>query len=55
MQILKNATTFRFDGSDAMPAAVGAGSFWKEMTAWVAEGKSNQAVLDAIEASWPAS
>ncbi len=55
VQILKNATTFRFDGSDAMPAAVGAGSFWKEMTAWVAEGKSNQAVLDAIEASWPAS
>lgn len=55
VQILKNATTFRFDGSDAMPAAVGAGSFWKEMTAWVAEGKSNQAVLDAIEASWPTS
>ena len=55
VQSLKNATTFRFDGSDAMPAAVGAGSFWKEMTAWVAEGKSNQAVLDAIEASWPAS
>ena len=55
VQILKNATTFRFDGSDAMPAAVGAGSFWKEMTAWVAEGKSSKAVLDAIEASWPKS
>jgi alpha-glucoside transport system substrate-binding protein len=23
------ATIFRFDGSDAMPGAVGAGSFWK--------------------------
>lgn len=55
VQILKNATTFRFDGSDAMPAAVGAGSFWKEMTAWVAEGKSDKDVLDAIEASWPKS
>ena len=30
---------FRFDGSDLMPAAVGAGSFWKEMTAWIT-GKS---------------
>jgi len=24
------------------------------MTAWFAEGKSSQAVLDAIQASWPA-
>jgi alpha-glucoside transport system substrate-binding protein len=53
VQILKNATTFRFDGSDVMPAAVGAGTFWKEMTAWVAENKSDKAVLDAIEKSWP--
>lgn len=53
VQILKNATTFRFDGSDVMPAAVGAGTFWKEMTAWVAEDKSDKAVLDAIEKSWP--
>ena len=55
VDILKNATTFRFDGSDAMPAAVGAGSFWKEMTAWLAEDKSDKAVLDAIEGSWPKS
>jgi alpha-glucoside transport system substrate-binding protein len=55
VDILKNATTFRFDGSDAMPAAVGAGSFWKEMTAWIAEDKSDKAVLDAIEGSWPKS
>jgi len=51
--LLKTASTFRFDGSDLMPAAVGAGSFWKEMTAWFAENKSDKAVLDAIEASWP--
>ena len=53
VEILQSATTFRFDGSDLMPAAVGAGSFWKEMTAWIAENKSDAAVLDAIEASWP--
>ncbi|MDR0784170.1 MAG: ABC transporter substrate-binding protein [Propionibacteriaceae bacterium] len=44
---------FRFDGSDLMPSVVGAGSFWKEMTAYFAQGKSEQSVLDAIEATWP--
>jgi len=53
VDILQNATLFRFDGSDVMPAGVGAGSFWTEMTAWVAEDKDNQAVLDAIYATWP--
>lgn len=53
VDILQNATLFRFDASDLMPAEVGAGSFWREMTAWVAEDKSNDAVLNAIEASWP--
>jgi alpha-glucoside transport system substrate-binding protein len=45
---------FRFDGSDLMPGAVGAGSFWKQMTNWIALGKSSQEVADAIEKSWPA-
>jgi alpha-glucoside transport system substrate-binding protein len=45
---------FRFDGSDQMPGAVGAGSFWKEMTAWIT-GESTKAALDKIEKSWPAS
>jgi alpha-glucoside transport system substrate-binding protein len=53
--LLKSASTFRFDASDLMPAAVGAGSFWTEMTAWVAENKSDKDVLDTIEASWPKS
>ncbi|MDR0594760.1 MAG: ABC transporter substrate-binding protein [Bifidobacteriaceae bacterium] len=44
---------FRFDGSDLMPAAVGSDAFWKQMTAYFAEGKSEQAVADAIEAAWP--
>jgi alpha-glucoside transport system substrate-binding protein len=55
VEILQNATTFRFDASDLMPGAVGAGSFWTEMTAWIAENKSDQAVLDAIQATWPKS
>jgi alpha-glucoside transport system substrate-binding protein len=42
---------FRFDGSDQMPGAVGAGSFWKEMTAWIT-GQSTKETLDNIEASW---
>jgi alpha-glucoside transport system substrate-binding protein len=53
VEILQNATTFRFDASDLMPGEVGAGSFWREMTAWIAEDKDEQAVLDAIQATWP--
>jgi alpha-glucoside transport system substrate-binding protein len=45
---------FRFDGSDQMPGAVGSGSFWTEMTAWIT-GKDTQAALDKIESSWPSS
>jgi alpha-glucoside transport system substrate-binding protein len=47
--------TFRFDASDLMPAAVGAGAEWKQMTAWFAENKDTQAVLAAIDAAWPSS
>jgi alpha-glucoside transport system substrate-binding protein len=43
----------RFDASDLMPGAVGSGSFWTEMTNWIANDKPDQEVLDAIEASWP--
>jgi alpha-glucoside transport system substrate-binding protein len=49
------AGSWRFDASDLMPGAVGAGSFWSEMTAWIAEDKANEDVLSSIEASWPAS
>ena len=45
---------FRFDGSDQMPAAVGANSFWKQATAWIT-GQSTKATVDNIEKSWPAS
>ncbi len=54
-EILQGATTFRFDGSDLMPSAVGAGSFWTGIVDWVGAGGSNlDTVLQTIDASWPA-
>ena len=52
-QILLNATTFRFDGSDLMPGAIGAGSFWTGMVDYTS-GKSAKEVADKIQASWDA-
>ena len=52
-EILLNATTFRFDGSDLMPGGVGAGSFWTGMVDYTG-GKSAQDVADAIQSSWDA-
>jgi alpha-glucoside transport system substrate-binding protein len=54
-QLTDPKATFRFDASDAMPSAVGSGAEWKQMTAWFAENKDTQAVLDAIQAAWPSS
>lgn len=54
-QYLSNPkSTFAFDASDLMPAAVGAGAEWTEFTAWFGEGKSIAAVVKAIDAAWPA-
>jgi alpha-glucoside transport system substrate-binding protein len=52
-EILRNATTFRFDGSDLMPGAIGAGSFWTGMVDY-AGGKSAQDVASQIQDSWSA-
>jgi len=53
VQILQDTSAvFRFDGSDLMPAAVGSGTFWKEMTNWIT-GKDTKSTLDSIESSWP--
>jgi len=49
------STQFLFDGSDAMPASVGAGSFWKEMVKWVSGDESLNDALKAIDQSWPSS
>jgi alpha-glucoside transport system substrate-binding protein len=45
--------TFRFDASDAMPAAVGAGAEWKAMVAWFGSGSSIAAVAKQIDDAWP--
>ncbi|MFI5915262.1 ABC transporter substrate-binding protein [Dactylosporangium sp. NPDC051541] len=45
--------TFRFDGSDQMPPAVGAGTFWSGMTDWI-KGADTATVLHHIETTWPA-
>jgi alpha-glucoside transport system substrate-binding protein len=45
-------TVFRFDGSDQMPAAVGAGAFWKQATKWI-DGQDTTTTLDNIEKAWP--
>ena len=50
-----NASSFLFDGSDAMPAEVGTGSFWKEMTAWISGAESFDDALGNIEDGWPSS
>ena len=50
--ILLSATTFRFDGSDLMPGAVGAGSFWTGMVDYTG-GRAAADVAAQIQASWP--
>nr|WP_245749154.1 ABC transporter substrate-binding protein [Jannaschia pohangensis] len=52
-QILLDATTFRFDASDLMPGAVGAGTFWTGMVDY-AGGKDAAEVAAEIQSSWPA-
>ncbi|GGL22772.1 carbohydrate ABC transporter substrate-binding protein [Phycicoccus endophyticus] len=53
-QLTDPNATFRFDASDLMPGAVGAGTFWKGMTDWII-GQDDQTTLDYIEKSWPKS
>ena len=38
-----------------MPAEVGAGSFWKEMTAWLNGDEDIDTALQNIDDSWPSS
>jgi alpha-glucoside transport system substrate-binding protein len=53
-ELANSADVFRFDGSDLMPGAVGAGTFWKEVTAWVIGGSTDD-FLNNVEKSWPKS
>ena len=50
-EILANAETIRFDGSDMMPSSVGTGTFWSGIIDFVG-GKSIEKVLGEIEKSW---
>jgi alpha-glucoside transport system substrate-binding protein len=52
--IVAKATALGFDASDIMPSVVGAGTEWKGLTDWIkASGTNTDAVLKAIDASWP--
>lgn len=44
----------RFDASDLMPAAVGAGAEWTQLTNWIT-GQDDDTTLKAIQDAWPAS
>ena len=53
--LFRSAAYFLFDGSDAMPAEVGAGTFWSDMTSWIAGDESLDDAIANIDASWPSS
>jgi alpha-glucoside transport system substrate-binding protein len=50
-KILQDATTFRFDASDLMPAEIGAGAFWTGMVDF-ATGASAADVAKGIQDRW---
>ncbi|MGV0877201.1 ABC transporter substrate-binding protein [Martelella sp. FLE1502] len=50
-EILTNATTFRFDGSDLMPGKIGAGAFWTGMVDFVGGQSAEQAATN-IQNTW---
>jgi alpha-glucoside transport system substrate-binding protein len=55
-EIVANATSFGFDASDLMPAEVGAGEEWTQLSQWIASGGTSptaQQALEAIDAAWP--
>jgi len=51
--ILLEAESVRFDGSDLMPGVVGAGSFWKGITDYVAGTLDLDQAMEEIQAGWP--
>ena len=52
-ELVAEATSFRFDGSDLMPGEVGAGSFWTAMTDYVSGAIDLDTALKQIDESWP--
>ena len=53
LEILDAAQIARFDGSDLMPADVGAGTFWSEGTSLVNGDITAEEAASVIQASWP--
>jgi alpha-glucoside transport system substrate-binding protein len=51
-QILLDASSVRFDGSDLMPGAVGSGTFWRGMTRFVSGQATLDQALEEIQAGW---
>ena len=52
--VVAKAKGIGFDASDLMPGAVGAGTFWTQSVTWAnSNGTDTDAVLQAIDASWP--
>jgi alpha-glucoside transport system substrate-binding protein len=51
-ETILNATSARFDGSDLMPAEVGAGSFWKGMTDYVSGSADIDQALKTVQDGW---
>jgi len=52
-EIILNADSVRFDGSDLMPGEVGAGTFWEGMTDWISGARTLDEALDYIDSGWP--
>ena len=52
-ELVAEATSFRFDGSDLMPGEVGAGSFWEHISSYVAGSEDLDTAMKAIDATWP--
>ncbi len=53
--VLYASSAARFDGSDMMPAKVGAGTFWTEPVKWISGQEDETQMLDNIDKSWPTS
>lgn len=51
-EILANADRTGFDGSDLMPGAVGAGTFWQGMTNWVSGNADLDQALETAQQGW---
>jgi alpha-glucoside transport system substrate-binding protein len=52
-QLVADATSFRFDGSDLMPGEVGSGSFWEQISSYVSGQIDLDTAVAEIDASWP--